>query len=712
LKHRFATVVRTAFAAALLAGFVWLLGGLLVPAGATAAGTWSPIQPLQGFSGSRPNNLTPIPAADGGKLLYWTRPVGEADMVQAMRVAPDGTLGPIVDVVDLSAELGVDLRVVMDSEGEATFAWRRVGPEGLIRSRTLAPDNTLAPIVDISAPPIPNETVNLRGLSVAVAPDGTVGYLWTREVSPVRKLEGVTVPDNGPAGTIRTYTDVPFSVSDPQVAALPTNQFKIGWIPLDTDTGFRNVAIADIQADGAPVGEPVFLFPRTEPQNGIVNGTCQQLLDPVTNQPLTKPSGATGNPQNLQMGSTAAGAISIAWRRQILTGDRDCDGNIPAPTSDDVAVEIARIDAFGTLSPISRASRNGFDIGSLEIQMTADRRNTLTWFASNEDTNFFGTQIFRFSDSGVWTLSDSDNFVDPVVIAGADLSVGIGWTEGGDIPTQGTARAAFLTRNGQLLPAAIPGLGTLKASSEPLAEPGPQGRRSVMFYGLDQADVGSLYRTDFSDPGIRISPATVNFGRTPINTPSGAFRIFLENNGTTANNLGTISVTGEHSSQFQALDAAACVGELAPGSFCSLQIRFRPDSDGLKTAALALKTEAGPVSSELRGRGVQRTRLKVRARPVRRVVAAGKQTVFRALVTNRGGIAATGVRVCLVGPGSGVKPGRRCAAIGEAARGATRSIPFRIRPSRSASGRLQLMFRVRANNARPARAPAVLQIKR
>jgi hypothetical protein len=702
LKHRFGIVLWTALAAASFAAFI-------APSVASA-GTWSPIEPLPGFSGSRPNDLSQIPASDGSRLLYWTREVSGSDTVQAMRMAPDGSLGAIVDIVDLAAEGGQDLGVVMDAEGEATFGWRSSSvPDGVIRSRSLAPDNSLGPITDISPAGAPGETV--QGLSMAVLIDGTVGYTWRRN-NVVWRVEGVTVPDNGPVGTVRTYTDVPFSVtSTPRIAGLTGNRFKLAWIPFDIDTGFWNVAITDLQSDGSTVtGTPTFLFPRTEPVRGVVGNFCQQLRDPDTNQPLTKDSGATGEPRNLQLGANAAGAVSIAWRRFVQNGTRECDGSIPVVESEQVSVETVTISSVGIQTAVTQVSPPGLEVEILELQVPRTGRNTLTWFG--EDDGSYSTQIFRFSDSGVWTLSTDDNWVDPTVTAGSDLSVGIGWTEGGDIPTQGTANAAFLSRNGQLMPAAIPGLGALKASSEPLAVPGTQGARTVTFYGLDQADAGAFWRSTFSDPGIKASPGVVNFGDSLIGTSSGEFRLFIQNDGTTPNLVTAIDLAGADSSQFQILNAADCQVTVAPGGFCAIRIRFSPGSAGLKTADVTVTSEGGVVVSQLRGQGVARTRLGLSSKPVRRVVRPGGKAVYRAVVKNRGGINAKGVRVCLNAPGPGVTPGRLCRTVGAIRPGNSRNVRFAVRARAARPGSYALLFRSSAGNARAVRAAATLQVKR
>ncbi len=90
MKDRFGISLWIAFAAAVIAA-------LLVPAVASAG--WSPVAPTPGFTGDRPNDLSRLDTPDGGEFLYWHREVGGFDRVQAMRIAPDGTPGPILDIL-------------------------------------------------------------------------------------------------------------------------------------------------------------------------------------------------------------------------------------------------------------------------------------------------------------------------------------------------------------------------------------------------------------------------------------------------------------------------------------------------------------------------------------------------------------------------------------------------------------------------------------
>ncbi len=691
-----------------LALAVTAFAGLVLPAVSSAG--WSPVATTPGFSGERPNDLTRLDTPDGGKLLYWHRDVGGDDTLQAMWVASDGTPGSIFDVLDLSAGNSRDLSAVIDGDGEVTFAWIDDGiVDDMVRSLSVPLDGAPGPVVDITPFASPSD---LQHLSIAVTTDGTVGYTWQTLDAPIHRVEAVTVPDEGPVGTIRTYTDAPYDSSDPGIAATNGNQFRLAWIPFDTDTGFWNIATISIQNDGTPIDlEPTYLFPWTEPLTGIVNDVCQQLRDPVTNDLLFADSGATGDPRELQVGSNSAGQVFFAWIRDTVEATRECDGTPIVIEGEQAAVETGGFGSFGETVPLARVTPLNVDISNLTIQAPSNRRATLTWLADDDGT--FTTQLFRFSDDGIWPVADGPDFVDPSVTVAANNAMGVGWTDEGALPDDAVAKAMFITRTGVLKSVVLPGLNDLKSSSELIADPGTGGLFSVLFYGLSMADVGSFYTSDFTDPGVSISPAGLNFGDLNVNSTSTVRRVFVSNPGSTANEVTAISLSGPDAAAFQIVSPASCLVELAPGASCGVQVSFKPGSAGNRLASLDIQTEAGAISSSLEGTGVARTRVGLKIKPRTGVAKAGRSARFKAVVKNRGGIAATGIKVCLTGPKKTVKGGKRCLTIGNLGTGSSRTLKFTARAPGSVRKvrEFPLMFRLGAANAGSSRSSATLRAK-
>jgi Abnormal spindle-like microcephaly-assoc'd, ASPM-SPD-2-Hydin len=79
----------------------------------------------------------------------------------------------------------------------------------------------------------------------------------------------------------------------------------------------------------------------------------------------------------------------------------------------------------------------------------------------------------------------------------------------------------------------------------------------------------------------------LNFGNVKVASTSTAKKATLTNNGPDGISVGTPSTTG----QFD-VSATTCTGSLSSGSTCSISIVFKPTSEGPKTGALNVTTDA------------------------------------------------------------------------------------------------------------------------
>lgn len=709
MKDRFGTSLWIALAAAVMAA-------LFLPAAASAA--WSPIAPTPGFSGERPSDLRRLDTSDGGKLLYWHREVGGFDTVQALRFADDGTPGPIFNVSDGTADFGSDLEAVIDSDGEVTFAWlSNATPNNVVRAVSVPLAGPIGPVEDISPAGGPGETV--EHMSMAVAPDGTVGYTWRRFDGVLWQVEGVTVPDAGPIGTVRAYTSGPYDVRDPGLGSTSSNGFTLAWIADNLDSGFSNIATININNDGSeftvkiedvdvPV-DPVYEFPWTKPVRVLDGDTCKPLIDPITDEPVFADTGAAGNPRSLKVGGNGSFRINFAWIRDtVVTNDDPCTGDPIEVLASQTAVETSGFGSFGEPLPVTRITPLNVDISNLRFQNPPSGRATLSWLADNDGS--YASQLYRISSGALWNLAIGPDPLDPTVAVAENGAMGVGWTDEG---LTAVAQAAIITRRKVLRPVDLPGLGTLKSSSEMLADPGTLGRHSVLFFGVDLADNTSFYTSSFTDPGIAISPSSVEFGVNFLNLPRPSRPVYVTNSGTTPTEVTSVAVTGPGTAEFSLAAPSGCLGELVPGGSCRIAIAFSPAAAGGSSATLEVQTDAGDVSSSLSGTGVARTRMGLQIKPRQRTVRAGGRAVFRAVVNNRGGIATTGAAVCMAGARGALSPGRRCVTIGSLAAGATRSINFPVRAKRTARpAAYPISFRLRATNTRSRRGRVTLRVRR
>lgn len=102
-------------------------------------------------------------------------------------------------------------------------------------------------------------------------------------------------------------------------------------------------------------------------------------------------------------------------------------------------------------------------------------------------------------------------------------------------------------------------------------------------------------------PGIfQVSPTARDFGMLGIGSQSMPAS-FVFSNGTTASVPLSPSLSGPDVSSF-AITSNACPGSLAPGSTCSVSVRFAPSTVGAKTASLS--ASMGGPSVALSGTGI------------------------------------------------------------------------------------------------------------
>ncbi len=104
--------------------------------------------------------------------------------------------------------------------------------------------------------------------------------------------------------------------------------------------------------------------------------------------------------------------------------------------------------------------------------------------------------------------------------------------------------------------------------------------------------LGTMYATVHgiaqSCPDITVTPTTVAFPNTLINTSSAAQAVTIRNDGTLALTLGTITLGGAGSGHFSLSET--CGATLAPGASCSASITFTPTAVGAQSATLTINS--------------------------------------------------------------------------------------------------------------------------
>lgn len=107
------------------------------------------------------------------------------------------------------------------------------------------------------------------------------------------------------------------------------------------------------------------------------------------------------------------------------------------------------------------------------------------------------------------------------------------------------------------------------------------------------------------NPAISVSPTSIAFGDTVLNTDAPAQTITVSNPGTTTLHVNSLTMAGDP--DFFTL-SNNCVGGtgVAPGGSCSIQVEFAPKSAGAGSATLTISSDAStsPTTVALSGNGI------------------------------------------------------------------------------------------------------------
>ena len=101
-----------------------------------------------------------------------------------------------------------------------------------------------------------------------------------------------------------------------------------------------------------------------------------------------------------------------------------------------------------------------------------------------------------------------------------------------------------------------------------------------------------------------LTPGVVDFGSQPLGTAGPSQSFTLTDESTAGLEIGTVGVTGPDADQFRIAADPCTETALAPGSSCSIGVRFAPDGGGAKSATLRVRTSAGVRTAALGGEGI------------------------------------------------------------------------------------------------------------
>jgi hypothetical protein len=218
---------------------------VLVAYVATAAGAsaeWSAPVDLSAAAETAEDPQVAVDAA-GAATVVWTADAGSHTAVQARRIDPSGTLGPIQEISDGAS--GYEPQVAVDAAGVATIVWIDAQtPDGMIRSRRLTAAGGLEDAADVSP------TAQSAGdPQVAVDPSGNAIVAWgafdgANDIVYARRIDTL-----GTLGTMLVVSAPGESAFRQQIAVDPAGNAFIAWQAFDLSDS--RVRARQIQAGGA-----------------------------------------------------------------------------------------------------------------------------------------------------------------------------------------------------------------------------------------------------------------------------------------------------------------------------------------------------------------------------------------------------------------------------------------------------------------------------
>ena len=399
-----------------------------------ADGTPGPVQALSaaGLGGSQ-NAVLPQVAVDGSgrATIAWrfdTDPgVPDAFRIQAVRLAADGTPGPVRTLSAASYDVSGP-QVAVDGSGRATITWRRDdGADDRIQAVRLAADGTPGPVRTLSA-----AGQNARNQQIAVDGSDRATITWQRFDGSNFRVEAVRLAADGTPGPVRTLSAADRRADDPQVAVDGSDRATIIWASRFDGPASARIQAVRLAANGTPgpvqtvsdadqdalgASDPQIAVDGSERATITWVGFEEGYLDPWPD-PLPVPfiravrlaaDGTPGAVQTLAGGDLEQGVLRDVLRdpqvavdgsgRATIAWQLDVNGN-------DDRIQAARLAADGTPGAVQTLSAAGQGSGARardqQIAVDNSDRATITWSRyDGTDTDDQIQAVRSFDDTSV-----------------------------------------------------------------------------------------------------------------------------------------------------------------------------------------------------------------------------------------------------------------------------------------------------------------------
>lgn len=702
----------------------------LVPASAQAG--WGTPTVVSG-GGSSTSQTRIAGGTDGSSWVIWIREVGGFDVIQGTRVATDGTQGPIITLSAPNANASEPL-IESRADGSALVAWlNRSAPDDTVTSRSIAADGTLGPIHARSAPGPAGQPA--RDVAIALGGDGTAGIAWRKLNGLSWVVQTVKVLEDGSSGAIQDISDPSRSATSLDIGAsqLPPP----GRPPAPTVYGV-------VWTGGSGVNGNV--FGRQSSPDGTFPEPFQALWPYVNPNWPEEPDGVGtgGDPHSIQIGYERDGSVNIVWIRDrtdwqvngVPDNSIDLTANPPVRDRPDddpddtpfnhEAVERIRLAGTDGLTPLFPApgrlppvvpvtpvvQNQPYEVRSLFLSVPVSGWPAIAWVREVDGGGsriatgriVLGGTIRRWADPAG---ASTGIYERPVLDANRSEAAVLGWGLPAVVPDQYNWRWSRFSNTSPPVDFVPTDLYSMDVGSVLAAS----GETTTAYTGIDAGFVGSSKVVTYSAPGIVVNPTNHNFGAVRIGREATVSTV-IRSSGETTSQVTGVSLSGPDVSQFGASNAIDCVKSLGSGDNCRIDVTFKPQSVGAKTARVTVTSDVGVFTTDLVGSGLDQTQNRLTVTPRNRAVRGGRVVPLRVRAVNTGGTASRSTRVCVRYNKRVLRlAGNRCRNLGSLAPGASRNLNFRIRVTwRARQGaRIPVMFRMNAGNAVVRQAVANLR---
>ncbi|MDO9177133.1 MAG: choice-of-anchor D domain-containing protein [Agitococcus sp.] len=150
-------------------------------------------------------------------------------------------------------------------------------------------------------------------------------------------------------------------------------------------------------------------------------------------------------------------------------------------------------------------------------------------------------------------------------------------------------------------------------------------------------------------PLLLVDPLFLDFGVQKLGAPA-SLSLVLKSIGTAPMVVSAYALSGTNAADFNIQNPTACVGTLAPGKSCSIQVSATPGSVGVRTASLAIASPLFVPAVPLTVRGAQGALTLAQTPLDFGTLAAGTSKILTTLLTNTGATAVVVGTWSLTGP--------------------------------------------------------------